>query len=129
MTAHALTVVPLYAAVLGVLFFVLSVRVIAFRRRHRVAFGSGSNPDLERRIRVHANFVEYVPLALLLLAMAELRGAPTLWLHVGCATLLAGRIAHAVGLSRPATDDLGRIIGVTGSQTAILLGALLIVLS
>ncbi len=74
-----------------------------------------------------ANFAEYVPLALLLLAMAEIRGASPLWLHIGGVALLIGRVAHAIGVSRPHTDDIGRIVGMSGSQTAILIGAVLIV--
>lgn len=121
-----LTVVPVYAAILALLFLALSVRVIVDRRRQRVGFGTGGNAILERRIRVHANFCEYVPLALLLLAMAELRGAGHLWLHALCVSLVIGRLAHAIGLARPGTDDVGRIVGMTGSQTAILGGAMLI---
>jgi uncharacterized protein len=123
-----LTVTAPYAAALAIVFLVLSVRVIVLRRARAIGFGSTDNPELERRVRVHANFAEYTPFALLLLAMAELRGAPALWLHIGCALLLAGRLVHAIGLARPATDTLGRILGMTGSQTAILIGAGLLVL-
>lgn len=121
-----LTILPPYAAALAILFMILSLRVIAARRGRRVGFGSGGDADLERRIRVHANFAEYVPFALLILAMAELRGAPALWLHLAAALLLAGRVAHAFGVSRTHTDDWGRILGMAGSQTAILIGAVLL---
>ena len=114
-----LNIVPIYAAVLAVLFLALSVRVIIARRSQLVGFGAPENSDLQRRVRIHANFAEYAPFALLLLGMAELRGADPVWLHVGCASLLVGRLAHAVGLSRQSTDDVGRILGMTGSQTAI----------
>jgi uncharacterized membrane protein YecN with MAPEG domain len=121
-----LVITPLYAAALAVLFLVLSVRVIVSRRIADVGFGAPGGSALERQVRVHGNFAEYVPFALLLLAMAELRGAAPLWLHVAGVLLLAGRIVHAVGVSRPGTDDIGRIVGMTGSQTAILIGAILI---
>jgi len=119
-------VTPLYAAVLGVLFVALSVRVIVARRSRRLAFGAGGEPGMERRIRIHANFAEYTPLALILLFMAESLGAAALWLHLLGASLLAGRLAHAVLLSFERTDNLGRILGMTGSQVAILGGAILI---
>ncbi len=70
-----LRIVPFYAALLALLFMVLSVRVMRERGRARVAIGTGGNIALERRIRVHGNFAEYVPLALLLLAFMELRGS------------------------------------------------------
>lgn len=122
-----LDIVPIYAAGLAVLFLVLSVRVIMARRTQHVGFGAPENSDLQRRVRIHANFAEYTPFALLLLGMAELRGAAPVWLHIGCASLLVGRLAHAIGVSRQRTDDIGRILGMTGSQTAILVGAILIV--
>jgi len=121
-----LKIVPVYAAVLALLFLMLSVRVIRARRGNDVGFGSAGNDDLERRIRVHGNFAEYVPFALLLLAMAEWRGGNPLILNALCALLLAGRIAHAVFLSRPSTDAIGRVVGMTGTQTAILGAALLL---
>jgi uncharacterized membrane protein YecN with MAPEG domain len=121
-------VTPLYAAVLGLLFLLLSVRVIAGRRSRRLRFGTGGDPGMERRIRIHANFAEYVPLALILLFKAESLGAAALWLHLLCGSLVAGRLAHAILLSFESTDDLGRILGMTGSQVAILGGAILIIM-
>ena len=121
-------VTPLYAAALGVLFVLLSVRVIVARRSRRLGFGAGGDPGMEPRIRIHANFAEYVPLALILLFMAESLGANALWLHLLGGSLLAGRLAHAILLSFESTDDLGRILGMTGSQVAILGGAVLTML-
>lgn len=129
MAQHPLVVVPYYAVALAALFMVLSARVILARRAKRIGFGAGGQADLERLIRVHGNFAEYVPLALLLLTMAELNGAQAAWVHAGCILLVAGRLAHAFGLARPSTDELGRILGMTGSQSAILLGAILLALN
>ena len=38
----------------------------------RVSLGDGGNPALQRAIRAHANFSEYVPFALVMLAILEL---------------------------------------------------------
>ena len=57
-----LGIVPFYASLLAALYFFLSLRVIRMRRRERIALGDGENARLERAIRVHANFAEYVPL-------------------------------------------------------------------
>ena len=77
---------------------------------------------------MQANFAEYVPLALVLLGMADARGANATALHLLCLALVVGRVAHAIGLSSAGTDGAGRIIGMTGSQTAILGGAVLLLL-
>ena len=63
---------PLYAALLALLFVVLSGRVIKQRLKHQVGLGDGGQPALVRAIRVHGNFIENVPLALLLLLMYEM---------------------------------------------------------
>jgi uncharacterized membrane protein YecN with MAPEG domain len=62
----------LYAALMALLVVVLAVRVVMYRRTARVGLGDGNNPDLLKRIRVHANAVEYVPLYLLLMLILEL---------------------------------------------------------
>lgn len=114
-----------YAAVLGLMFIVLSTRVILARRGRRIAFGTGGDVDLERCIRIQGNFAEYVPMALVLLYFAELRGAPQPWLHGLCACLLLGRVAHAIGLSLPKTGNVGRVVGMTGTFTAIIGAAIM----
>ncbi|MDV7144996.1 MAPEG family protein [Tropicimonas sp. TH_r6] len=88
---------PLYAGLLALLFVVLSARVIVQRGVTRTSHGDGDDEVLLRRIRVHANFVEYVPLALLLLAMAELQGMPVWLVHLFGAMLFLGRTLHAWG--------------------------------
>ena len=95
-----LAITPLYAAVLGLVFVVLSFRTIRGRRAAHVGLGDGGNVRLQRAIRAHANFAEYVPIALLLVAFAELGGAAGWRVHGLCAVLLAGRLIHAWGVSR-----------------------------
>lgn len=123
-----LRVVPLYAALLALLFVLLSVNVIRARNAHRVTLGTAGNVELERQVRVHANFAEYVPLTLLLLAMADLRGAPTWVLNLLCVGLLAGRLAHAWGVSRAVEDLRFRVAGVGTTFTVIVVAALLLVI-
>jgi len=55
----------------------------------------GDDDTLEKRTRAHANFAEYVPLALILLAGAAIMGAHPWFLHAGRALLCAGRLGHA----------------------------------
>ena len=124
-----LRVVPVYAAVLALLFVLLSLNVIRLRRAHRIGLGAAGNEALERRIRAHANFAEYAPFTLLLLAMAELRGAPAVFLHVLCLCLLVGRIAHARGISPVAEGARLRFVGMAATFTAIVGAAVLVVLA
>jgi uncharacterized membrane protein YecN with MAPEG domain len=107
-----LVVVPIYAALLAVLFVVLSIRAIGARRIAKVAVGPLGREALDRRLRVHANCAEYAPFALLLLALAEARGAPGFALHAGAAVLVLGRLSHAWGMSRVPENFGFRVAGM-----------------
>lgn len=93
------TITAIYAALLAFLFCGLSLRVIFHRKANAIAFGDADDPELRRRIRSHGNFAEYVPLALVLLALAEIQGLPAAPLHLLGLALLAGRVLHAAALS------------------------------
>ncbi len=121
-------ITPYYAGAMGLMFAVLSARVILVRRRDRVAFGARRDTDLERRIRVHANFAEYVPITLLLIGLAEWRGAAPIWIHGLGGLLVVGRLAHAIGLSHSRTDQIGRVVGMAGTLSALLGASLLCLL-
>ena len=94
-----LPITLLYAALLGAWFLVLTVRVILSRRSAGVSLGSGEDRALERRIRAHGNFAEYVPIALLFMALFEINAAPVWLLHVLGGLLVAGRLLHGYALS------------------------------
>lgn len=101
-----------YAGVLGLVLIGLSIQVVTLRRRHRVGIGSGQVQALERAIRAHANFTEYVPLALVLLALLAISSSlPNGVLHALAGALVLGRILHAIGLSRSAGTSLNRVLG------------------
>jgi uncharacterized membrane protein YecN with MAPEG domain len=121
-----LAIVPVYAALLALLFVMLSLAVVRQRRSGRVAIGTAGDRELERRVRVHGNFAEYTPLALLLLAMAEIRGAPGLLLHGLCLCLLLGRASHAWGVSHLDEDLRFRVAGMVATFATLIAAALTI---
>ena len=108
-----------YAALLAPLFILLAVRVIRRRRGARVAIGDGGDKLLLRRMRVHANFAEYAPFALVLMGLAESLGAHRWLLHAAGAALVAARIVHAVGVSQAKENFRLRISGMAGTLTVI----------
>jgi len=117
-------ILPVYAALLALLFVFLSVRTIRMRRRLHIGIGDAENPVMLRAMRVHANFAEYVPMGLLLAFFVETSGAPQLLVHALGASLLVGRIAHAFGVSREPEDFRFRVFGMVLTFTALLLSAL-----
>jgi uncharacterized membrane protein YecN with MAPEG domain len=114
-----LPITALYAGLLAPLFLLLSVRVIRQRRGAKVAVGDGGDAMLLRRMRVHANFAEYVPLALLLMALAEsLQTWPWL-LHLLGLVLLTGRLSHAYGVSQSKETYSFRVFGMAATLNVI----------
>jgi hypothetical protein len=126
MTVH---VVALYAALLALLFVGLSIRTLRLRRSLRIAVGDGGNPAMLRAMRVHSNFAEYVPLGLILLLLAEAGGTPAWLLHGLGACLLAGRCAHAYGVSRPTEDFRYRVFGMAMTFTTLLVSSACLLVS
>ncbi|MFK7835305.1 MAG: MAPEG family protein [Sulfitobacter sp.] len=120
----SLTVVPIYAALTALLFLVLSFRVIFYRRANRLSLGDEGDKNLLKRMRAQANCAEYAPLALLLLAMVELTGAPALALHALGIALVAGRMIHAYGFGSTPQIMIFRQLGMVLTLTVILLCAL-----
>jgi len=115
-----MTITPLYAGILAILFFVLSLRVVALRG-HGASLGDGGNPILLRRIRGHGNFAEYVPFVLLMMAMLELSHYSIYLLHAFGVILVVARLLHAYALSFTETFKFGRFWG-----TALTFGLVLV---
>ncbi len=113
-------VTPLYAALCGLLLLVLGLVVVRLRRQHNVLTGDGGHATLARAMRVQANFVEYVPLTLLLLFMLEMSRQPAWALHLLGAALFIGRLLHAWGYLLTPRLSFGRALGI--GLTWIVLG-------
>ena len=118
-----LTIIPVFAATFAVFFVLLSSNVIRARRQHKVGIGTGRNKSVERAIRVHANFAEYVPFALLLITLLELNKASGLPLIGMCSVLLVGRLVHAYGVSMENERFIYRVIGMAMTFIVILIAA------
>ena len=117
MTAATIPVpiTALYTGLLALLLLVLALRVIRLRWKLRVGLGDGGDKTMSRAIRVHANATEHVPIALVLLLVAELNHADPALLH-GCAiALVVARVLHAVGLGRSAGASWLRTAGTVGT--------------
>jgi uncharacterized protein len=106
------------AGLCGLLFFILSLQVVRARLATKVTLGDGGDPTLFTRIRTHGNFAEYVPLSLILLAVCEISGVHRLLLAVCGALIVLTRVAHVLGMPRPA-PNMFRVLGTAGSWLVI----------
>lgn len=110
----------LYAALLGLLLIALSVNVVLARRRYHVGLGVGTEEGMQLAVRVQANFTEYVPLAVVLLVLAELTGLPIAAVHVAGILLMTSRVLHAWGLAHSSGRTFGRFYGTAGTWLVIM---------
>lgn len=81
---------------------------------------------LRRKTRAHGNFIEYVPLALVLMAMLELSGGAPLYLWIGGFALLTARMLHGIGQrfsDGPQLRGMGMLVG----HVCYLIGALYLI--
>ncbi len=104
-------ITALYAGLLGLVLIYLSYMVASNRKKHQVGIGDGQNKSLARAIRVQANFTEYVPVALILLAIFEANQGSNLIAHISGISLLMGRVLHAYGLGKTIKVSFGRVAG------------------
>ena len=91
----SLPITALYAALCGFLVVALAANVVRYRLGKKVSLGDGGHKDVNRAIRAHGNTVEYIPLALILMALLEINGGGNSALHVYGILLLAGRVSYA----------------------------------
>ena len=87
-----------YLGILALLYAVLGLQVSRLRRGNQVLFGDGGNIKLRSAIRAHANFAEYVPIIVLMVAMLEMSGMPAARVHLLMGALLVARLLHPLGM-------------------------------
>ncbi|WP_282610249.1 MAPEG family protein [Pelagibius sp. Alg239-R121] len=106
-----LSITPLFAGLLIVVQVFMTAFVGLYRVKSGIEFLDGGNVTMTRRMRAHGNFTETVPIALLVMVLAELLGAPAVLLWAGGAVLLIGRLMHAYTIVKYGTA-VGRAIGM-----------------
>lgn len=120
-------VTALYMAVMAFMYLFLTYRVILMRIRLKIGIGDGGNHELQKAIRVHGNFSEYVPFVLLIMLMLELSGMPEWLIHGFGIVLIAGRGLHAWGLTSSSVRSPGRTAGSIMTHALLAAGGLLCV--
>lgn len=86
------------AAACALLNMWLGIRCARIRLADKVMHGDGGSPLLAKRMRAHANFIEYVPVTLILFALVELAIGASTWLWGAALLLVVARIGHAFGM-------------------------------
>lgn len=122
---HEIAAILPYAGILGLMFMFLSFDVVRYRWKYKVLFGDEGYPELARAIRIHGNFAEYVPLALLLLLLLSLSEVSPWVIHIMGTTLILARILHYFGVKSPIWPNLCRFFGVTLTWIVMIMASIL----
>lgn len=116
----------LYGGLLGLIYLILAARVMLWRFNSGVVVGDGGQTQSTALIRAHANFIEYVPLALIMFAILEymtvgsqapacssesrLCWPPGIYHALGI-TLVIARLLHMMGMWQNVGISFGRRVG------------------
>ncbi|MEX1082579.1 MAG: MAPEG family protein [Halofilum sp. (in: g-proteobacteria)] len=120
-------ITSIYAALGAVLILALGLNVSIHRRTRGIGLGEGAHGELCRVVRAHANTVEYLPLALLLLLLLEVNGTAAWLLHAFGAALIGARIGYAQGLLTHGPGvSLGRFLGTLVTWSVMAATALML---
>jgi uncharacterized protein len=87
----------------------LAIRCGQVRTKEKISVGDGGNEALIRRMRAHANFVEFTPFVLILIALVEMASGTSTWLWVVAGVYMIARVAHGIGMDG---GGKGREVGI-----------------
>lgn len=108
---EAFRAVGLWTGLSLLLILWLSMRISAGRRKLKVSVGDGGHPILTNSTRAFGNAIEYIPTALIALAVvAVFYSAPVV--HVLGGAFFLGRILHAWGMGQEKQPAIGRMLGM-----------------
>lgn len=117
-------ITAIYAGVLALMLVGLGILVVKNQYRAKVGLFDGDDEQLGQAIRMHGNFAEYVPMALLVMAFAEAGGSPHWLIHSLGVILVVGRLLHAHGLYHDRGVSKCRRYGVLATILVLAVGGL-----
>ncbi|MET4387633.1 putative membrane protein YecN with MAPEG domain [Bradyrhizobium sp. F1.4.3] len=120
---HTPLITANYLAVLALIYAALALQVIRLRRSNAAAFNDGGNASLRSAIRAHGNFMEYVPIITLMVALLEMSGASSTRIHLLMGALVLSRLLHPFGMY--ATPGSLRFLVCRGGSIFLTIGLLI----
>jgi len=116
------------AAVFGFLHVIFTLRVGSYRFRNKISLGDGGDHELRNRVRAHGNFIENVPIALLLILLNDLDGAQDKTLIVMGSILLASRVTHYLTIATRRLPVILRPLSMIGTLGTILAASVMLLI-
>ena len=106
-------ITSLYAGILGILFFKISIDTISVRRKNQISLGAGSENQILGLTSAHSNFTSYAIYLLLLLYLVEVNSdIPSVFIHFIAIIFTVCRILHFIALSQEKMNFTFRKMGM-----------------
>ncbi len=118
-------ITTLYAGLLAIIYIGLALFTVKGRFKHRISLGDGGNDNMNKRIRIHGNFNEYIPFALLLMLLLDIEETSEIIIHALGVSLIIGRLLHFFGIYHDKGPSFGRTGGMIITLLVVLVAAVL----
>jgi len=120
-----LPITLMYAGIFAIIALLLSFLAGSARGRTgtSILYGDPVDMKLAEKVRRHQNFLEYVPIFLILFAALEANGVSSMFLYIVGDLMIVARIFHAFGLHHDNMAHIGRLIGAGGTALLTLVCA------
>ena len=125
MNSTPIPITAVFAGVLALMLVGISIRVTRLRAKKKISLADGGDKEMQAAIRVQGNFIEYVPMALLLMGLLESAGARHWIVYLFGALLVLARTAHAFALYTGFFPM--RVVGTSTTWALIAIGGLLVI--
>ena len=116
------------AAVFGLLHVIFTLRVGNYRFKSRISLGDGGDPEMRNRVRAHGNFIENVPIAVLLILLNDLDGAQDNTLILMGSILLISRLTHYLTIATRRLPVILRPLSMIGTLVTILAASVMLLI-
>lgn len=116
-----------YASLCAFAVILYIMHIARLRYRYQVSLGDGGEEHLSRFVRAHGNFVETVPLALILMLILEMFGMALWVIHWLGLILLLGRVSHFIGVTTGKSYGPYRMAGILMTFAVYIIAGVLLI--
>ena len=127
-TPSDISITLVLAAIFGLLHVIFTLRVGGYRFRNKISLGDGGDHELRNRVRAHGNFIENVPIALLLILLNDLDGAEDNTLILMGSILLIARLTHYLTIATRKLPIVMRPLSMIGTLGTILAASVMLLI-
>ncbi len=123
-----ISVTLMFAAIFGFMHVVFTLRVGNYRFKSKISLGDGGDRELLKRVRAQGNFIENVPIALLLILLNDLDGAEDSTLMLMGSILLISRLTHYLTIVTVKLPWILRPLSMLGTLGTIIAASVMLLI-